>query len=114
MDTSNVRTIKFIVNRQIIKKDPECDFGGLVPGSEGYLRAEFLFSPDWNGFAKVATFRSANKDYDPQILTDGMSCLIPKSVLARDAFKIGIIGKNQSGMLKPTNTVTIHQNGGIK
>lgn len=114
MDQSNVRTIRFIVDRQIIKKDPDCDFSGLVPGSEGCLRAEFSFSPDWNGFAKVATFRSANKDYDPQILSDGKSCLIPSAVLAREAFRVGIIGKNPSGQLKPTSTVMVHQNGGAK
>ena len=40
-----MRTLKFIVEGQIIKQDPSCDFTNLVPGTEGYLRAEFSFSP---------------------------------------------------------------------
>ena len=39
-----MRTLKFIVEGQIIKQDPNCDFSNLVPGTEGYLRAEFSFS----------------------------------------------------------------------
>ena len=41
-----MRTLKFIVNGQIIKQDPKCDFSNLIPASEGYLVAEFSFSKE--------------------------------------------------------------------
>ena len=34
-----MRSLKFIVNGQIIEKDPSFDFDNLVPGSDGYLKA---------------------------------------------------------------------------
>ena len=55
-----MRTLKFIVEGQIIRPDPSCDFSGLVPGSEGYLRAEFSFSKDWVNTIKVVSFSRHN------------------------------------------------------
>ena len=39
-----MRTLKFIVDGQILRQDPTCDFSNIVPGTEGYLIAEFAFS----------------------------------------------------------------------
>lgn len=107
-----MRTLKFLVNGQIITCDPECDFTGLIPGSEGYLQAEFTFSSEWDGCTKVATFWSAtNKEYPPQLLKDGKSCQIPAEALAKYAFRVGAIGKKKN-MRLTTNTVAVAQNGG--
>lgn len=109
-----MRTLKFIVDELILKPDPSCDFSGLVPGSEGYLQAVFSFSPEWNKYAKVASFWSLlGVEYPPQVLEDGMSCMIPAEALARRIFKIQIIGKNpHNGVKISTNYVEINQNGG--
>ena len=107
-----MRTLKFIVDGQIIKQDPNCDFTNLVPGSEGYLRAEFSFSPEWSNCKKVAGFWSAvGQEYPPQILEDGRSCIIPPEALAKYAFKVGVIGKSTTSKLT-TNKVAVKQNGG--
>ena len=108
-----MRTLKFIVEGQIIKQDPSCDFTNLVPGTEGYLRAEFSFSPEWNGCVKVASFWSAVGDeYPPQVLSDGVSCLIPDEATQRYAFKVGVIGKSNTVRLV-TNKAIVKQNGGV-
>lgn len=108
-----MRTLKFIVDGQIIKQDPDCDFSGLVPGTEGYLKAEFKFSNDWNGCAKAAGFFSKlGKEYTPQILEDGESCIIPSEVLKKSEFQIKIVGKSDSVSLT-TNKVLVKQNGGV-
>lgn len=107
-----MRTLKFVVEGLIIKQDPNCDFSNLVPGSEGYLRAEFSFSPEWKGCAKVVSFWSAVGDeYPPQVLADGKSCVIPAEATQRYAFKLGVIGKSSSLKLV-TNKVVVKQNGG--
>lgn len=107
-----MRTLKFIVDGQIIRQDPNCDFTNLIPGTEGYLRAEFSFSPEWRGCVKVASFWSAvGKEYPPQILEDGKSCVIPAQALEKYAFKVGVIGKNDTLKIK-TNKVAVIQNGG--
>lgn len=106
-----MRTLRFIVDKQAIKQDPKCDFEGLIPGTEGYLRAEFSFSPEWNGYIKVAAFYSSmGKEYPPQLLKDGKTCMIPVEALARRLFKIQLLGEKSGSKIK-TNKVTINQNG---
>lgn len=106
-----MRTLKFIVEGQIIRQDPSCDFANLVPGSEGYLQAEFSFSPEWAGCAKVAGFYSAmGKEYEPQILKDGKTCMIPSEALKKQIFKVQVVGRNQNVKFT-TNKVAVSQNG---
>lgn len=107
-----MRTLKFIVNGQIIKQDPNCDFTNLIPGTKGYLRAEFSFSPEWNNCVKVASFWSAvDKEYPPQVLKDGISCMIPPEALTKYAFKVGVVGKGPNLKLT-TNKTAVTQDGG--
>lgn len=109
-----MRVLRFIVNDQFIEKDPNCDFSGLVPGTKGYLTAEFIFSKEWDGFFKVAAFYSAlGTEYPPQVLEDGKTCLIPEEALKKRFFRIQIIGRKLETRLK-TNMVAVNQNGGTK
>lgn len=107
-----MRKLKFMVNGQILEQDPNCDFGGLVPGTDGYLQAEFAFSPAWAGCAKVVSFYSAlGKEYEPQLLTNGKSCNIPPEALEKRVFKIRVTGKNQDGSTIVTNKLAVSQKG---
>lgn len=107
-----MRTLRFIVDGQVIKQDPNCDFTGLVPGTEKYLEAEFTFSPEWSSYAKAAAFWSVmGKEYMPQILKDGCGCLIPKAALAKRTFKVQVVGM-AGDLIVRTNKVAVCQNGG--
>lgn len=107
-----MRTLKFIVDKQIIKQDPKCDFSGLIPGTEGYLQAEFSFSSEWKDCVKVAGFFSPmGKEYPPQILEDGKTCMIPPEALKGRVFKVQVKGKKDDLKLT-TNKVAVCQNGG--
>jgi hypothetical protein len=107
-----MRTLKFIVDDQIIKQDPNCDFTNLVPGTDGYLQAHFSFSSAWDGCVKVAAFSSAlGTEYNPQILKDGKTCVIPSEALKKQIFKVRVIGK-KDGCKINTNYVIVNQDGG--
>lgn len=107
-----MRTLKFVVEDQIIKPDPNCDFSGLIPGTEGYLQAEFAFSPEWDGCVKIASFWSTlGREYPCAILLDGKSCKIPKEALVKQAFKIMVVGA-KSDFKITTNKITVKQDGG--
>ena len=107
-----MRTLRFIVNGQIIKPDPNCDFTGLVPGTSGYLQAEFSFSEEWRNCVKVAGFYSMlGKEYEPRLLKDGKTCMIPAEALKRKSFKMQLAGKRGEYEIK-TNKVTVNQDGG--
>lgn len=109
-----MRTLRFNVNGQIIQQDPSCDFSGLVPGTVGYLLAEFTFSEEWSGCTKVAAFYSPmGKEYPPQILVDGRSCVIPMEALARQTFTVQVVGKKKDFKMT-TNKVAVKQDGGGK
>ena len=110
-----MKTLTFIVENQIIKPDPTCDvFEGLVPGTEGYLLAKFTFSREWNGYSKVIAFYSMlGREYDPEVLIDDRTCLIPLEALKKRAFKIQVLGKKGESKLT-TNKLTVRQNGGKK
>lgn len=107
-----MRTLKFIVEDQIVRPDPNCDFSDLVPGTKGYLKAEFSFSKAWEGYTKVAGFFSMmGREYKPQVLRDGKSCTIPAEACARSQFRIQVLGKKDVDVLK-TNKLVVLQNGG--
>lgn len=108
-----MRTLSFIVEGQILKPDPECDFSGIVPGTEKYLQAKFKFSDEWKNAVKVAGFWSRlGEEYPPQKLRDGNKCVIPAEALKSKYFKIRVIGKRKDGFRLMTNKLEICQNGG--
>lgn len=106
-----MRTLKFIVEGQVISQDPNCDFSKLVPGSEGYIQAEFSFSPEWDGYTKVvAFFSNLGREFQPQKLDYKSTCVIPAEVLKRSIFKIQVVGQKGSNKLR-TNKVVVRQRG---
>jgi hypothetical protein len=108
-----MRVLRFIVNKQIIERDPNCDFDNLVPGTEGYLQASFSFSPDWDDCVKAAGFYSMlGNEFPPVVLKDGKTCMIPTEALKKKKFKIQVVGVNGVDKRLTTNKVTVVQNGG--
>lgn len=51
-----MRLLKFNVKSQLITKDPDCDFSGLVAGTKNYLKAYFTFSSEWDNCILIASF----------------------------------------------------------
>lgn len=106
-----MRVLEFIVDGQIITKNPLCNFDNLVPGTSGYLQARFSFSPEWNGYAKAAAFWRGDKECEPQLLKDGQTCMISADALVGRTFGVSIIGKKGKSVMS-TNRVAVVQNGG--
>ena len=107
-----MRVLKFIVDNETIILDPTCDLTGLFPGSEKYIKAEFVFSPEWKNRFKVAAFWSVmDKEYEPQVINYNNTCLIPKEALNKVAFKVQVLGKQRNNPTVKTNTVMITQAG---
>lgn len=106
-----MRVLEFIVEGQILTKNPSCNFENLVPGTEGYLQAHFSFSPEWNGCVKAAAFWRGDQECTPQLLKDGHTCMISADALTGRSFGVSIVGK-KGNQLMPTNRVVVVQNGG--
>ena len=107
-----MNTLKFKVDGQSIMLDPENNAEKLVPGSEGYVLAEFTFSKEWDKCAKVAAFYSnLGREFEPQILKEGKLCIIPSEALRMSIFKVKVLGKKDDYTIC-TNKVVVHQKGG--
>ena len=86
-----MRLLKFNVNAQHVQKDPECDFSNIAPGSQGYLRAQFTFSPEWQDCVIVASFWRGKKEH-AVLVTDGI-CDIPSEALVGPTYRVSVIGQ---------------------
>jgi hypothetical protein len=107
-----MRTLRFFVDGQTIKPDPTCDFSGLFLSKNSDVCAEFIFSSEWNGMTKVAAFWSMlNEEYEPQVIDENNTCIIPSEAFTRAAFKIQALGIKGSGKLT-TNKLVVLQTGG--
>lgn len=107
-----MRTLKFIVEGQDIKPDPKCDFSGLVPGTEGYLQAEFTFSKEWNNTTKVVGFYSKlGNELTPQPLKNNRTCIIPADATKKQSFKLQVIGTQGDYTIR-TDRFEVIQKGG--
>lgn len=108
-----MRTLNFIVDGQIVKRDPACDFSGLIPGTKNYLHARFSFSKEWDRCTKVVGFYSMmGKEYGGEKLDDLNSCMIPAEACAKQNFQVKVFGIGANGLNLTTNKVTVSQNGG--
>lgn len=105
-----MRTLKFIVEGQKIEKDSACDFSGLVPGTTGYLRAEFSFSEEYKGCAKIAEFRKYLSADPIPVKIENDACNIPEEILTGSKFSVSVIGI-RPGYRIPTNKVEVRQDG---
>lgn len=89
MDTSNVRHV--------------------VADSREYLKAKFIFTPDWDGCVKTAIFSGTEKAYE--VLLTGDECTVPHEVLG-GRFGVSVFGIN-GDMRITTDTayITVHKSG---
>lgn len=103
----STRVLAFEVNGQTVRKKAECDFGGLVAGTKGYLAAEFNFDTTWKGCKIAASFfNTAGKEEAVPVING--KCQIPEKVLRGDVFRVSVTGMREGYTIK-TNRLTIRQ-----
>ena len=104
------RVLKFVVNKQRIRKDKDCDFSNIVAGSSGYLYAEFEFTTDeWDRCRKAASFFYNGIEHGA-LLDENNTCLIPKEALIGDKFEVSVLGVDPENNYEiPTSRITVSQ-----
>lgn len=104
-----MRTLKFNVTSQIIKRDPQSSFKDIVAGTSNYYQAAFVMDESWYGYSCIAQFRGGDEiSYQPIIKG---KCKIPDNVLHYNSFFVSVIGKKGEIRLT-TNEIQIFQIGG--
>lgn len=103
-----MRTLRFIIDKQLIKKDVSCDFSGIAAGSKGYLRAQFLFSGEWAGCKIAASFWTIGNEEYPT-LVNNCECMIPCEALTWNYFDVSVTGIRGDNYKITTNRIRIEQ-----
>lgn len=103
-----MRVLSFDVDRQQISKSQDCDFSGLVAGTQKYLQAHFSFSPEWQDCILVASFWRGNTEH--AVLIKDNVCEIPSEVLTGRVFSISVTGICGDCRIT-TNKVYVRQEG---
>ena len=104
-----MRVLEFVVDKQIIKRNKDCDFSNIVAGTSGYLKAKFIFSKDdWNVDIKIASFWVDGAEYAVR-LDSFDSCYMPQEALLGDKFYISVLGSNGKDYLITTNRFKVTQ-----
>ena len=105
-----MRELKFCVEGQRLRKDPSCDFAGIIPGTRHYLETHFTFDEDWDRCVCVAEFYNESGDADA-VLIENCKCEVPDIVLDDANFTLKVIGKRKDGYFITTNQIKITQGG---
>lgn len=98
-----MRELRFQACGQRLKKQTDCDFSGLVAGSEGYLRAKFEFSSEWDGCKKAASFWIGEQEHGARLDSDN-SCIIPPEALTGELFQVSVVGVKPGYKIVSTRT----------
>lgn len=103
-----MRILRFLVDAQTITADPTCDFSNIVQGTEGYLRAEFSFSGEWDGCKKAAGFYKLGDEFAAPLVDN--ACDIPAEALTWTDFSVLAAGE-RDGYKIMTNKIKVKQEG---
>lgn len=107
-----MRTLEFILDKQILRKDPKCDYRNLILGTKGYLSFHFSFSKDWDGCNKAIQFLDKNDhEIDAFLLDDSDSITIPDEIAALQAISFRVHGV-KNGYLIISSVITVYQKEG--
>lgn len=100
------RRLAFVVDGQTLRKDPSCNFDGIVSGTHGYLYATFDFSREWDGCKVAASFFHNGEEHAEPVING--HCNVPDEVLDGRLFKVKLIGVRK-GYRITTTTCSVKQ-----
>ena len=105
-----MRVLEFVADKQLLQKDPACDFSNIAPGTSGYLAAHFKFSADeWRDCVKVASF--LHNGIEHAALPEKDACIIPADALAGRKFEVYVTGARPGGYRITSTRTTVKQEG---
>lgn len=99
-------TLKFNVIGLNIRKDNKCDFTGIIANAKGRLKAEFLFSPEWDKCPKAAVFKYLRKEYAMPIINN--FCDVPPEVLGGQSIFLYVV-MEKNGRRTTTNKLIVRR-----
>lgn len=90
-----MKQLKLNVYEDSIRFDPYYyESGRVMPDRGETVEVHFSFSPDWDGYTKVAGFWNRNhEECEPQVISDDNTCIVPAKALEDFIFYMEVLGK---------------------
>lgn len=105
-----MRTLKFIVDGQILYKDKNCSFINIVKGSHNYLFLHFNFiGEEWTQYDKAVEFET--KTSHKIVNFYGHTVGIPDEITSERIITIRLIGYKNKEVVFKTSSQNILQRG---
>ena len=105
-----MRTLEFNAHKQLLQKDPACDFSNIAPGTCGYLVAHFNFlSAEWEGCTKAASFWHNGEEHAELLKND--ACVIPTGAMTGRKFEVSVVGVRGGNYRITSTRTTVRQEG---
>ena len=104
-----MRTLKFDVDGQLIRKNENCDFTGIVSNTKGYYEAAFTFSKEWEHLDKVAVFRTRTANKFVPLFNS--KCEIPDVITEATTYWVSVCGVKGNTTLTTSEVPVLQKKG---
>lgn len=101
-----------MIKAKITGQKIEAYFDTVASESKNYLKVNFSFSDDWDGYAKTAVFKSADETQSIGVLLENDECTVPYEIIYESGFSLSVYGiKGDSRITTTESFIWVQKSG---
>ena len=102
-----------MIKAKITGQKIETYFDTVASESKNYLKVNFSFSGDWDGYAKTAVFKSADKAKSIGVVLESDECTVPYEIIYESGFSLSVYGIKGNSRITTTESYIWVQKSGF-
>lgn len=101
-----------MIKAKITGQKIEAYFDTIASESKNYLKVNFSFSDDWDGYAKTAVFKSADETQSIGVVLENDECTVPYEIIYESGFSLSVYGiKGDSRITTTESFIWVQKSG---
>lgn len=101
-----------MIKAKITGQKLEAYFDTVASESKNYLKVNFSFSDDWDGYAKTAVFKSADETQSIGVVLENDECTVPYEIIYESGFSLSVYGiKGDSRITTTESFIWVQKSG---
>ena len=101
-----------MIKAKITGQKIEAYFDTVASESKNYLKVNFSFSDDWDGYAKTAVFKSADETQSIGVVLENDECTVPYEIIYESGFSLSVYGiKGDSRITTTESFIWVQKSG---
>ena len=101
-----------MIKAKITGQKIEANFDTVASESKNYLKVNFSFSDDWDGYAKTAVFKSADETNSIGVVLENDECTVPYEIIYESGFSLSVYGiKGDSRITTTESFIWVQKSG---